>query len=247
MPRILGRMIVAVLAVPTLVGCQILVVSYDKASPVTQRTGILTPDGTDQYRFTITPGAVDVESPATNTGADLRMLFWPDKAPVVADSQSCATWTDANSQEGAALRIRRSNSGRLRAITVTKNVMFYSVWVFNFHTWDSASSQPFVRFAQVSVPALREGGGVVAAPWYFCARIIGSVVEFKVWTDATAEPAWGDATWGGQAIVPSGWSTGGTTGWYIGHIGPGRVDRFADLRTWRYDGTPDPISTTAPA
>ena len=53
-------------------------------------------------------------------------------------------------------------------------------------------------------------GVVTPFPWHFCARVIGSKVEFKVWPVAEPlEPAWGDPTHGGSAMLPAGWSARG--------------------------------------
>ena len=120
----------------------------------------------------------------TNTGGNLRSLFWPDKAPVVADSQTCALWTsqsDGLVQQGAALRIRQSNTGRVRAITVTKNIFLGASWIFNFHTWDTARPGVFEPFGEPKkIPALVGTGAPAPLPWQFCARIVGQVIEFKV-------------------------------------------------------------------
>ena len=62
-----------------------------------------------------------------------------------------------------------------------------------------------------------------------------------------SEPAWGDPTWGGKAIIQPGWSSAGTTGWYAGHLGPGQSARFDNLRTWQYTYATTTPSTTSTA
>ena len=213
------------------------VITYDSTSTATQRTAIVTPDGWDRYSFASSAGVMNVSAPGQNTGGNLRSLFWPEKVPVVADSQTCAVWTSQGGglvQQGAALRIRLS-TGRVRAITVTKNIIYGANWIFNFHTWDTARPGVFQQFGSKEVRALLGPSGLAPLPWHFCARIIGGVIEFKVWTKAMAEPAWGNSTWGGRATIPAGWSTAGTTGWYAGHIEAGGSARFDNLRTWQYD------------
>lgn len=225
-----------------------LVTSYDRTSTATQRTTIVTRDGSDRYSFASAPGAMDVSAPGQNTGGNLRSLFWPDEAPVVADSQTCAVWTSQRGglvQQGAALRIRQSDTGRVRAITVTKNIVYGANWIFNFHTWDTARPGVFQPFGSKEVRALVGPRGLAPLPWRFCARIIGQVIEFKVWTNAMAEPAWGDPTWGGRATIPTGWSTAGTTGWYAGHLEASGSAHFDNLRTWRYAAATRTMTSTA--
>ena len=50
-------------------------------------------DGTDRYLYSRDGASLAVSSPATNTGGQLRQVFYPADGPVVADEQSCATWT----------------------------------------------------------------------------------------------------------------------------------------------------------
>lgn len=227
-------------AVVTVTGCvPQMTVTYDSSSPTAHRTSVLTTDGGDRYTFSSTAGAMDAAALPTNTSGNLRTLFWPASVPVVADSQTCAVWSSQSGalvQQGAALRIRESSTGRVRAITVTKNIIYGATWIFNFHTWDSARTGVFQIFGQQRISALVDAAGTVAPlPWNFCARVIGSVIEFKVWTNTMTEPAWGDPARGGRAIIPAGWETAGTTGWYLGHLEASDTARFDNLRTWRYD------------
>jgi hypothetical protein len=171
------------------------------------------------------------------SGGNLRDLFWPSDSPTVADSESCAIWsaaTDQYLQQGAALRIVRSGS-HIRAVTVTKNIFLGGVWIFNFHVWDSTQSPAFTQFGATDLHALLVHNGVVTPlPWHFCARVIGNTVEFKVWTGAEGEPAWGDPSHGGHATLPAGWTAPGASGWYIGHLHPHDSATFTDLTTYKY-------------
>lgn len=225
-----------------------LVPTYDPSSTATQRTAILTPDGSDAYAFVVGGGTLDAQGLGGNAGHNLRYAFWPSGVPVLADSQSCALWTSQDggyAQQGAAFRIRRSSDGRMRAVTVTKNVVFGVNWGFNFHTWDTDRDIAFQQFGGKVIPGLKGANGyAVPLPWHFCARAIGPTIEFKVWTTHMAEPAWGDPDWSGHAHIPDGFSAAGTTGWFAGHLQAGERMRFDDLRTWRYSTTPPPIPTT---
>ncbi|CAN5543486.1 hypothetical protein BH10ACT1_BH10ACT1_18110 [soil metagenome] len=225
-----------------------LAITYDSTVVSRQSSAVVTVDGSDAYQLVATAGALDAAALPSNTGANLRSVFWPAQAPAVADSQGCAVWTSQTSegiQQGAAVRIRQ-DSRRTRAITVTKNVYFGATWIFNFHTWDTARlGETHVQFGARAIPGLIGADGATnALPWNFCVRVVGRVIEFKVWRRSWAEPAWGDPDWGGQAIIPAGWEPAGRTGWYIGHLGATDRARFDQLKTWRYTGTPTPIPTT---
>lgn len=227
----------ALVAATALAGCQ-PVLTFDGSTPTDQRVVVLTPDGGDRYRYGSSSDAIEVAALDGNQGSNLRSIFWPGTSPVVADGQSCATWTSQTGllvQQGAALRIRRT-SGRVRALTVTKNVLFGVTSNVNLHTWDSARAEPFAKFAGATVPGLREDGRTLPLPWRFCARVVGRTLSFKVWPTSRSEPAWGDPRWGGSATVPAGWEAPGTTGWYVGHLGAGERARYDQLRTWRFGG-----------
>lgn len=223
-----AAVVVALLAA----GCQRLVPTYDGSTGGPLGSAVLTPDGYDTYTFTGGRGTMAVYAARRNRGENLRALFWPQSAPAVADGQTCGTWRSQQGglvQQGAALRVRRSSDGRLRALTVTKNIVWGAGWNLNFHTWDTArDGLPAQRFAYVSLPRLRD----LPLPWDVCARVIGRTIEVKVWGSGRREPAWGDRDWSGRAEVPRGWSPAGAFGWYVGHLPPGGAAHFDRLRTW---------------
>lgn len=207
---------------------------------------VLTPNGYDSYTFSSGPGYAQFDGRPDNRDSNLRQVFWPSGGPEVVDQQSCATWSDAtvaNTQQGAVLRLSTAD-GHVRAITVTKNIAYYSVWVFNVHVWDTASSQPFTLVGQVNLGSeFFVNGQVVPLPWHLCARVIGSTVDLKAWHDPEGEPAWGDSMRSGSVALPDGWVYPGHAGWYIAHLVPGGFARFEDLRTWQY--TFEPVEQTS--
>jgi hypothetical protein len=219
-------------------GCKMAVQTYGPTDTSSIDHAVLTADGTDSYAYASAPANVAVS--AVDTSSDnLREVFWPADGPSVGDSQSCATWsaeTDMYLQQGAALRIVQNGSDT-RAITVTKDIWMGGVWIFNFHVWDSSQSPPYLNFGHTDLHDLLVHDGVVTPmPWHFCARVIGEVVEFKVWTGDELEPAWGDATHGGSATLPAGWDAPGETGWYVGHLKSNDSAIFSDLSTYKYVG-----------
>jgi hypothetical protein len=203
---------------------------------------VLTSDGTDTYKIESTGAEVQAVPLATNTGGNLRSVFWPEAAPSVTDSQSCATWTAqpevGNTQQGAALRVSRDTAGATRALTVTKNVYFWAPWIFNFHVWDSGKRPAGIQVGSVDMsPVVRDR----PFPWHLCARTIGTSLEMKVWTGSEPEPEWGDSSHGKAVEVGPEWVYPGKAGWYVGHLPPGGFADFADLKTWKYevaDGRP---------
>jgi hypothetical protein len=237
MRRRANLMLLAVVLAIVATGCKVVVQTYGPTDVASIDKAVLTADGNDNYVFTSTPANMAVSAPDTNGSSNLRELFWPDDSPAVADSQSCATWSAATNpvlQQGAALRIVQSGS-HVRAITVTKNIFGGASYIFNFHVWDNTQSPAFTQFGATNLQSLLVQNGVlVPLPWHFCARVIGSTVEFKVWTGSESEPAWGDASHGGQATLPAGWSAPGETGWYIGHLHPKDSATFTDLATYKY-------------
>ena len=119
------RLVILVLVVLALAGCDNWVITYDGADPSPFLSGKISADGSDDYTFTGTNGSVDVRPIATNTGGNTREAFWPSDGPDETDEQTCTEWRYASgdhTQQGAALRI--TSAGPMRAITVTKNVFY---------------------------------------------------------------------------------------------------------------------------
>jgi hypothetical protein len=208
-----------------------LVATGSPAAAAALATKILTPDGADTYTITSAAGTVTMVAPPTNTGGNLREVFWPAGAPDRADSTACATWTTAapnpdQVQQGLAFRV-----GPVRAVTLTKNVIFGVVWVFNVHEWDLSSTEPFVQVAQFDlVNAVVPVGGVIRPlPWRVCARLIGNTITMKIWFPPETEPAWTDPDRVRSATIPAGWEAPGKTGWYVGHLPPGGSATYTRL------------------
>lgn len=231
-------LVIAVSLVLVAAACEkVRVQTYGPTNTSSSNQAVLTPDGPDNYRFVSAPANTAAAS-IDSAGGNLRQLFWPADNPVLADTESCAIWgaeTGPLVQQGAALRIVQ-NGSRIRAITVTKNIYFNATWIFNFHVWDTAQSPAFTPIGATNLSSLLVHAGVVTPlPWRFCARAIGSKLEFKVWPVAEPlEPAWGDPSHGGSVQLPAGWSAPGRAGWYIGHIQPGNTAVFTDLATYKW-------------
>jgi hypothetical protein len=228
--------VVAISVVVIATACEKRFQTYGPTDTSPSNRAVMTADGPDQYRFASAPANTAVAS-LDNAGGNLRQAFWPADNPVVADDESCAIWAEQTGplvQQGAALRITQDGS-RVRAITVTKNIFYGATWIFNFHLWDTAASPAFTIIGATNLEATLVHAGVVTPlPWHFCARVIGAKVQFKVWTSADLEPAWGDPAHGGSAMLPGGWAYAGKAGWFIGHLQPHDTAAFTDLSTYKY-------------
>lgn len=187
------------------------------------------------YRYEPTETAMRVTGLATDTAGGTRHLFWRPTLPAFRDGQSCATWADERGimvQFGAALRIR-NDDGRIRAVTVTRNIIFGIKWAFNAHTWDTArSDNAFEQFGSVVLEDLRVGDvGHVPLPWRLCLKVQGTTVTFKVWPLTEPDPGWGHPRRGGAFELPPGWVFEGKAGFYVGHLEEGGHALFTDLAT----------------
>lgn len=194
----------------------------------TTTTARLTVDGGDVYTSGSTATGMITTAPATNTRSNLRMVGFKKTSPNSVDQESCATWVEGNagdSQPGVALRIAATPT-RVRAITVTNNILYGVRWVFNIHLGDSAAKANMVAVASKAVDWTSE-----PLPWRFCARARGQVITMKVWPvdGSTLEPTWDDPAYTASATVPADWVYAGRPGWYTGHLRAGQRIVYTDL------------------
>lgn len=201
---------------------------------------VVTRDRPDTYLVGIEGTTLIASAPRTNRGVNTRMFVWPKATAPSTDSESCASWNStghANVQMGAAVRVTRAGN-RVRAITLTQNVVGVQ-WTFNLHTWDTLRpGDPYRTVEQFDLSQTFLAGGLPPYPWRVCVRVIGSELEFRVWSADESDPGWGDPLRGGQATLPDGWVHAGQTGWYVGHLAAGQSAGLTDLATWSYDPPP---------
>ena len=194
--------------------------------------GTLTADGNDAYVITDRGSGFDVAAPSSNQGGNLRRAVVKADAPSSVDQTSCVTWTGAAGQSiqpGLSLRTRIT-SERTRAVTVTDNIVYGVRSAFNVHGFDSAASQPYVKYGSVSLPDSLGADPAHPAPlpWRMCARADGTRIDVKVWSTVTqpTEPAWGDTRFSGSVTVPQEWTAAGQPGVYVGHLEPGESTSY---------------------
>lgn len=203
----------------------------------TLTTRILTPDGADTYSITQANGTVTTTAPTTNTGSTLRAVFWPTSALDLDNSRVCITWATQSApsvQEGTVHHVTVLPD-RVRAVTLTKNVIYDIFWVFNVHVWDTTQNPAFAQVAQFDMidVMFRPDGTYQLLPWRVCTEMIGATLRFKIWfPNVMAEPAWSDARYARSATVPAGWVTRGKSGGYVGHVPPGGRATYTAWGVW---------------
>lgn len=214
-----------------------------------------------QYAYSGDETTVTAKHASYFTDGNVRELFWDQSTPFYDDQQTCLTWDDlAFTQEGQllqpglAMRIAPWGSG-VRAVTVTENIWYAGVWLFNVHIWDTAAdpAHPYTQLATfdafdiVTEPGFDDDGNpipmLIDAPWHVCARTQGSQFTVKVWTHKEAEPAWDDPTHAFTTTLPKGWDHAGYSGGYIGHLRDGQTATFSDFTTGPLCMAPDMVDT----
>jgi hypothetical protein len=165
-----------------------------------------------------------------------REVFTRPSARAGGPQTSCATWLSQSRdsvQQGLAIRVR-DRRGRVRAVTLTKNVEFGLYWVFNVVTWDTARrGTPWRGVTQQDMSSVvgLSADELQPLPWRACLRARGRNVEFKVWLPSqTAEPSWSDPDHVRSARLPRGFAVG-RPGWYAGHVARGDRMVYGDLTT----------------
>jgi hypothetical protein len=187
----------------------------------------LTTDGRDRFFVSPAGDRTTVSADAKNIGSNTRIAWVAAGGEVATDQQACATWVSWTglTQAGLALRVR-GDGPRVRAVTVTGNIVWGARFGFNVHVWDTA------RHPRGTVPVTYAGGadlsrtfgpanGLMKLPWRICARVKGRMLDFKVWPVAAKEPRWGDTRFGRRFQLPVTATYEGRAGWYAGHLRPG--------------------------
>jgi len=165
------------------------------------------------------------------TNGNERQFFWTTGSPAVMNSTSCAEWVSGRglAQEGAAFRVTDAR-GVVRGLTITRNIWGRSFWIFNFHSWDTATPGVYTRFHDTELT--RYLRWAPQYPLWFCARVCGDEMQFIVWKVGSERPGWGSTTHGGTAVIPPAFRSGpGMTGWFVGHLPDRTSALFSSLST----------------
>lgn len=196
----------------------------------------VTSDARDTYALTVDGRTVTATAAADNVGSNTRVMFRPVAALPTVNQQACATWepgTDAI-QPGVGLRVVHED-GSFRALMISQNIFWYSVYVFNVHLVDTSHERPILQLGHFDLSdGLAPDGthdSLLPGPWRMCARAVGSELAVKVWSLEHPEPEWDDERHAGTLELPKGWDYAGHSGWYVGHLPPGGTLSLSDLTT----------------
>lgn len=210
------------------------------------------PDGWHQYYLTrdgndttsLRPAGADaatVVAGESNTGVNSRTLFVRQAEPVSKDHEVCVRFRNNGgiTQEGVAFRVREE-AGRVRAVTVTKNIWSAANSRFNVHTWDTARPGVLRQHASLDLrPALgreRQAGET----WNLCGRVTGTRVDVRAWPHGASEPGWNDPTVR-SATIPADFTEPGRPGWYAGHVERGRWTSLTAMSVNPSEAVDEPV------
>lgn len=156
-----------------------------------------------------------------------RELAVPLGARRSRDQVSCATWARQSTwrtQPGLAVRVV-DRGGRVRAVTLTKNIVWGVQTVMDVLTWDTGrGGRPWRTVGQFDLARvlLTKHRRLLPLPWRACLRVDDRRLSFKVWPVGRVDrPAWGDREYVRHAVLPRSFAYAGRPGWYVGHV-PGR-------------------------
>lgn len=195
--------------------------------------------GGPSYHYRYDGHRLVVHARAGTTDSNRRELAVPVGAQRSRDQLSCATWAEESSwrmQPGLAVRVA-DRGGRVRAVTLTKNVFGGTQSVMNLLTWDTARhGDPWHAVGQFDLATvlLTPRRHLVPLPWRACLRVEGRRVSFKVWPlGRVAKPSWGDRAYVRRARLPRSFAYAGRPGWYVGHVPGGGSAIYRGLRVGR--------------
>ena len=168
-----------------------------------------------------------------------RELVVPVGARRSRDQVTCATWARQSSwrmQPGLAVRVV-DRGGRVRAVTLTKNIVWGVQTVMNVLTWDTGRrGRPWRPVGQFDLAGvlLDRHRALLPLPWRACLRVVDRRVSFKVWPLGRVDrPSWRDRAYVRSARLPRAFDHSGRPGWYVGHVPAGGSAVYAGLRLGR--------------
>jgi len=203
-------------------------------TPVLKRA-VLSSDGAT-YHYRYVEDRLAIRASRSGKEPNRREVLVDKRAPVRHDQLTCATWTRQSSwrvQPGLAVRVV-DRGGRVRAVTLTKNIAFGVQTVINVLTWDTArSGEPWHQIGQYDVvDVVARDGKLLPLPWRVCMRVAGRRLAFKIWPlGRVPHPSWSDSRYVRRAKVPKAFDIAGRPGWYIGHVPSRGTAGYSDLLT----------------
>ena len=168
-----------------------------------------------------------------------RELVVPVGERASRDQTTCATWARESSwrmQPGLAVRVT-DRGGRVRAVTLTKNVFGGTQSVMNVLTWDTdRRGDPWRAVGQFDLARvlLTPHRRLLPLPWRACLRVRDREASFKVWPlGRVGRPAWSDHAYVRHVLLPRSFDHTGRPGWYVGHVPGGGSAVYDRLRVGR--------------
>lgn len=164
--------------------------------------------------------------PTIETGqGSPRVALWPTGQAPAADAEIRSTWAsdrgDSNKRQTAHAH-RVANAGTLDeiAVIVSRNVFSNLDETINVHLMGAAVTGTVAggvdQVGQVTFADLHN-----VDPLHVATRLVGNVVDLKVWLDGEEEPEWGAAaparTYSvtiAEPLLPD----AGNHGWYVAHV-----------------------------
>lgn len=207
------------------------------ADPPAQRVvhrAVLTTDGA-AYRYRFNEQRLEIRAGRGRRGEPNRREI-VTSGGVARNQTVCATWlrqTSRRAQPGVAVRVV-DDGGRVRAVTVTKNIVFGMQSVLNLVTWDTARrGDPWRGVAQFDMAeVLLRDGRLRPLPWRVCLRVHERRAQLRVWLPRRGpRPSWRDPVAARAARLPRAFVLSGRPGWYVGHLPAGHRMAYGGLRS----------------
>lgn len=222
-------LIATVVATVSMIACQ--------PAPLELRGGwklhYISVDGKDTYIGSGGANNLNVTTAASNKHGNSRFAALHDSTPTSVNHSSCVTWTGPSIgvvQPGVMLRAS-TDSGHLRGIMVTNNIMFHVRNRVNVHMVDTRWETPYKQVGAVELDGLGTIYEMTDLPWRFCAKVQGRNLTVKAWSVPDGEPSWNDPKATGRFLLPASSVIAGRPGIYVGHLRPGDTARFTDFET----------------
>lgn len=220
--RLLGALLALVTVVGLAPASSMPVPRLDPPAERALQRSVLTADG-PSFRYRRDGDRLAVRGARRGSGEPNRREI-VTAGPSRRNQTVCATWarqTTWRAQPGLAVRVV-DNGRRVRAVTLTKNIVFGLQSVLNVVTWDTGRrGDPWRGVAQFDMAEvlLDADHRLRPLPWRVCLRVHERRAQLKVWLPRRGpEPSWQDPEATRSTRLPRAFVRSGHTGWYVGHL-----------------------------
>lgn len=135
-----------------------------------------------------------------------------DTLLVVPSFDTVDTWVGPEAGDAYRIWCRR-----IRAITITQNVVFNAHALLNVNLWEGSR---YINIGLLDASSYLKPGGVYRQfPWNVKTLVVGRTVYVGVWITGDAEPTYGvDGDQMATITIPEGFDEPGMSGLYVGHL-----------------------------